>query len=827
MISRTPMKNHYLRCALFFASVVCWLRPMCDTRAGDVKWAGTGSYRVLVTVPPAKIGDRDRDEMVARCEFDIHRLLPDVPQGRLVDFETVQVIKHSAVTGEPEVYGGNHYGVSQYGRHFRFYDAGLLDEFPTWQRYASIEAKHGRTLFKTKPLPFGHRVFNPVGDGLHGTLVWAHTQQLDQPSEYGIYFDLLPKGREPLSPPAGFVGDGGNRIVRDSSQCGPPGNNSGCITDWNNDGLHDVVYGTSSGYLIVAENTGTKENPAFQRRRLLYDTTGKPIDVGYDSCPHVTDWNGDGRKDLLVGAEKGCILYYENRRTDRQPLLAFSGFLEVDRKMLETPNWPIAELAGKEPGEVYPQDYLAIPCAVDWDGDGDLDLLAGGFVTGMVFYYENVERQDDGTPLLRARGLLEADGKPIDTAWAAAPVAVDIDSDGDLDLICGAKPMTPKGGDVSDPEKNLYFYENTGSRRRPVLTQRAFPMNQLPPTGTTVMASVVDWNADETLDLVLVTRSMQLFFVRNIGSKTKPMFDMKARPVAGHWTNGQLSPGSWTDWNGDGHPDLISRFNVMLNSGKGMPGFFERRINLLRGSKPIRHPTPHGDENSSVICFDFDKDGDHDCIYGAHSGYIWLHENRGTNDAPDWDTEGNRLPLASGGVIKVGLPEGAKPKKFDFTVLQGARPKPAAGDFNGDGKTDLVIGDTFGKVRYFENAGSNSEPRFADPVMIVELRSRVNVISTKWNSDKHPDILVILGSRVSVLENKGINGRCAFKSAQDVRLPATIGGIYSVSTVDYNEDGDDDIIFHTSHRLTCFVESSFSRFGYRDAEIIRVERRKK
>ncbi len=813
---------------LILICIVSGASSVRDVHGGDVKWAGVGSYRVLVTVPAADIGIRDRDEMVARGEFDIGRHLSDLPIDRLVDFETVQIIKHSSKTGEPEAYGSNHYGISEHDRPFRFYDASLLDEFPTWKHYASIEARNGRELFRTKPLPFGHRVFNVVGDGLRGTLVWAHTQQGDQPSEYGIYFDLLPNGQEPQSPPAGLVGDGGNRVVRQSGASGPPGNNSGCIADWNNDGLLDVVYGTSSGYLIVAENSGTKEQPVFRRRKLLYDTAGKPIDVGYDSCPHVTDWNGDGRKDLLVGAEKGCILYYENCGTDEQPSLQFSGFVMIEDKMLLTPNWPIAELAGKKPGEVYPQDYLAIPYAVDWDGDGDLDLLAGGFVTGMIFYFENTDRREDGTPVLRACGPLQADGKSIDTAWAAAPVAVDIDNDGDLDLICGAKPITANGGDVSDREKNLFFFENVGSRITPRLTQRAFPKNQLPPTGTTLMVSVADWNGDENLDLVLITRSsMQLFFVKNIGSKTVPLFDMQVNATAGHWTNGQLSPGTWVDWNRDGHPDLLNRFNVMLNSGKGMPGFFDKRINLLQGSKPIQHPTPHGDENSSVICFDIDQDGDHDCIYGAHSGYVWLHENRGSNDTPDWDTKGYRLPLASGGVIKVGLAEGATQEKFDFTVLQGARPKPAPGDFNGDGLTDLIVGDTFGKVRYFENVGNNSKPRFADPVLIAEVSSRVNVISTKWNSDNLPDLFVIQGNRVSVLENKAIPGRCEFNAATEVKLPPTIGGIYSVSSVDYNGDGDGDIIFHTSHRLTCFVESSFSRFGYRDAKVLRVERRGK
>jgi hypothetical protein len=110
-------------------------------------------------------------------------------------------------------------------------------------------------------------------------------------------------------------------------------------------------------------------------------------------------------------------------------------------------------------------------------------------------------------------------------------------------------------------------------------------------------------------------------------------------------------------------------------------------------------------------------------------------------------------------------------------------------------------------------------------VMIVEVRNRVNVVSANWNTDDHLDILVVLGNRVSVLKNKGMRGRCEFNAAEEVKLPPTIGGIYSVSIVDYNQDGDDDIIYHTSHRLTCFVESSFSKLGYRGAEVVGVQQR--
>jgi hypothetical protein len=43
--------------------------------------------------------------------------------------------------------------------------------------------------------------------------------------------------------------------------------------------------------------------------------------------------------------------------------------------------------------------------------------------------------------------------------------------------------------------------------------------------------------------------------------------------------------------------------------------------------------------------------------------------------------------------------------------------------------------------------------------------------------------------------------------------------------VDYNRDGDEDILFDTSHRLTAFVERSFLRHGYRSARIVASESR--
>lgn len=794
--------------------------------AEGAPWKGEADHRVMVEVPSISDLGRSEDELVARVTLDLHKLVPGAATDQRVDLHSLQIIRQGSGAAPYPKHIQQH---SAEDRPWRFYDGGYADEFPTWRRYASLEALAGRPMFQMKErLPFGHRVFNAVGAQETGEIVWAHTQTGKDASIYGIYFDLIPKSRPIESPPAGWIGDGGNRIVAESPMSCPPGNNSAGVVDWNGDGLPDLLHGLSSGYVVLAENTGSHEEPAFNRRRILHDASGRPIDVGYDASPRAVDWNGDGARDLLIGAEKGCILYFENKGDNADPSFEYGGFVEADGAMLLTPNWPIAELPDGKPGEVYPADYLAIPCVCDWDGDGDVDLLAGGFVTGWIFHFENVGKLANGTPDLRARGPLKIDGQPIDTGWAAAPEVADLDGDGDLDLICGAKPMTPDGGDTSDRNGNLLFFENIGDRTSPRLKRQPFPANALPPTGTTLMAPICDWNGDSLPDLLLVTRSsMQVFAVPNVGLRTAPLFDMKRRAIPAKWSHQQLPAGSFVDWNHDGLPDLINRFQVTLNDGVGFPHSFRKRFSILAGRKSIRHPNPHGDENSYVTLHDLDGDGDHDCIYGAHSGHIWFHENRGDDIKPDLDEVGYRLPLADGGLVQVGEPPVDKKPGFNFTDLQGARPKPAPADFDRDGRVDLVIGDTYGRVRYFRNLGRDGEGQhtFAAPVMIHKSRSRLSIHAGDWDGDEAADVFVITGQRVDLFRNRALPGRCEFEEPERLKLPAAIGGFYGVAPVDLNNDGDTDLVYHTSSRITCYVERSFLKHGYRQATIMSVGKR--
>jgi hypothetical protein len=822
-----PRVSIFISCNAAFWVLAGIIASAHGEPSANVAWNGEGDYRIIASVAPVSLDEgRDEDELVAITEIDLSQIVPEIAQGAYIDLHSLQVMRLNSQTGEVEPYNNNAYQKSPSDRPFRYYDSALSDDYPTNRSYLSLRVLRDQSPFAEQKIPFGHRAFNPAVRSRRGKLAWMHTQKGSKSTQYAIYFNAVEASHLALNPPAGFIGDGSNRVLREyPNYAGLPGNNAGCLADWNNDGLHDFVCGAASGYLVVFQNTGTTTEPRFQSRSVLSDAEGKPIDVGYDAFPHVTDWNADGMKDLLIGAEKGCIAYYQNIGSDAKPVLKYVGLIQADEKPLITPNWPIAELEGKGRGNTFKEDYVAIPCAVDWDDDGDTDLLAGGFVTGLIFYFENVGRNDDGTPNLTARGLLRLDdtNEPIDTAWGAAPVAVDIDRDGDLDLICGATPVTPTAGGRNDPSANLLLFENVGTRKEPRLVARPFPSTIKAPAGGTLTVSVADWNHDGLLDLGLVARSAQLFLVPNVGSKRSPKFDTDVKPVQADWNNAQLPRGRYIDWDSDGHPDLLSGFTVRRNTGEGLPGFFTSSIGLLPRGQHIRHPVKHGDENPGIIVYDFDQDEDFDCIYGGHSGHIWLHRNRGSNAKPDWDLQGVHLRLSTGALMKVGLPAGVEPVKFDFTVLQGARPKLAAGDFSGDEVTDLVVSDTYGKVRLFVNVGTNEDPLFSEPKEIFTHANRLQIESVNWNNDGRQDLLLIMGEKVQLLESQA--GELTFKEPHTIDLPRTLGGYVDVSVVDFNGDGDDDFIYRTSHRLTCFAEGSFLKHGYCIASRISVTKR--
>ncbi len=88
------------------------------------------------------------------------------------------------------------------------------------------------------------------------------------------------------------------------------------IFDWNNDGLNDLLVGEVYGNIYFLENVGTTSAPVFDSAELLLLDNGDPLKFDLDGNPSprdrffVTDWNEDGLPDVIVGGENGTLEAY-------------------------------------------------------------------------------------------------------------------------------------------------------------------------------------------------------------------------------------------------------------------------------------------------------------------------------------------------------------------------------------------------------------------------------------------------------------------------------------------------------------------------------------
>ncbi len=190
---------------------------------------------------------------------------------------------------------------------------------------------------------------------------------------------------------------------------------------------------------------------------------------------------------------------------------------------------------------------------MDYDGDGDLDILSGSY-TGEIYLFEGA----GGMSFAQGRFLLNREGDPLEVGMSVTPEAVDYDGDGDLDLVIGTRmsgvqlvvnegtrqaPLwavktTPlrtvsgkkvKGsnahhadwdGDgvqdllVGSEHGGAYWYRNLGENNHPIYGEQEVLVPESPfeerseedgpvAPGSRTKVSVTDWNNDGQLDLLI------------------------------------------------------------------------------------------------------------------------------------------------------------------------------------------------------------------------------------------------------------------------------------------------------------------------------------
>src|SRR5690606_10701677 len=155
------------------------------------------------------------------------------------------------------------------------------------------------------------------------------------------------------------------------------------------------------------------------------------------------------------------------------------------------------------------------PTMVDLDGDGDLDLVTGNY-TGTIQYFRN----DDGVYNELSNESPFAD---IDVGSYSSPEFGDLDGDGDLDMIALGRGWP------------IRYFENTGTAQSPVFEERTeedSPFNELVSPGLLTGAlTVADVDHDGDLDLLVAEYSYFKYYqfdtiryYENTGTPTTPVF---------------------------------------------------------------------------------------------------------------------------------------------------------------------------------------------------------------------------------------------------------------------------------------------------------------
>ncbi|MDH4101478.1 MAG: FG-GAP-like repeat-containing protein, partial [Nitrospirota bacterium] len=158
------------------------------------------------------------------------------------------------------------------------------------------------------------------------------------------------------------------------------GNATPFVADWNNDSKKDLLVGESNGMARLYLNSGSDDVPAFDDYGLVVQGArvqagGVDMNVAADAVPYVTDWNHDGKKDLLVGAGTGLWVFL-NSGTDAAPVLDSSATAYLTGTGLS-------------------------PFVLDYNNDGYSDLLIGNSDGNINYYQFKQDAPAPGTPTVK------------------------------------------------------------------------------------------------------------------------------------------------------------------------------------------------------------------------------------------------------------------------------------------------------------------------------------------------------------------------------------------------------------------------------------------
>ncbi|MFZ5972532.1 MAG: FG-GAP-like repeat-containing protein [Bacteroidota bacterium] len=570
--------------------------------------------------------------------------------------------------------------------------------------------------------------------------------------------------------------------------------------DYQSDGDLDLVVGEQLGYVHLVLNEGTATEPRFTyveyennpfRDIVLGDTYGKPA---------FTDFDGDGDDDFFIGTGSGGqIRYFAND----------NGTFVEQLQPWGTPG----ELTGNPMRKVgyFPPGFATVT-PVDLNNDGHIDIvLSSEGDVPRVF-------RNDGTGNLFAHTTAGEllPGNPI----GDFANFVDWDRDGDLDLITSV--YTYDFPSSSSYVRIKYYRNEAGNFAEQSgmwneHTKTGNPFNQYTDNYLLRLAiHVADLNGDGHPDLIAGTAPgtfgtrvghRAIDYYKNTGNGHVEKREYLTNPMYGYLTGSQAAP-SFGDLDGDGDLDVIVGSN-----NPGMEGWIDYIEN--ENGQYIWHQeegefsnNPFSPVNLNGLDIgrdvtptfvDADRDGDADVLASSSDPSARLSYFKNTSGSFD------HVPFAASPFKDLDLYDDLEDTRADF------------GDLDGDGDVDLVIGTQLGGfgpyvVLFFKNFQVEEglqEPHFDDveenPFGFVSEEYALSPRLVDVDGDDDLDLIIgehgsnddgMDGNEVIFLENTGTPESPVFEFRTDnfFQTPTPDGNPRNpgLTFLDYDGDGDLD-----------------------------------
>jgi hypothetical protein len=491
--------------------------------------------------------------------------------------------------------------------------------------------------------------------------------------------------------------------------------------DFDGDGTLDLVvgehwYGNYKGKVHIFYNDGSlPTSPAYAD----FVIAGQDA-TAFGFALKTGDFNGDGKTDLAVGGNqysgsKGGVWIFYN-----------------DGSMPRSANTADVFISGENSSD----SFGAALAAGDFNADGKTDLAVGAYqysATAVSAGRVYVFYCDGSIPATAATADAIITGEAANNYFGQYMTVGDFDADGKTDLTVGAY------GYLTSTGRAYIFY----SPRLTGGSQILLPLSTISNADVVITGEASsyfgkameagDFNADGKTDLVVggyyyTSRAGRVYIFYNDGSipTTAATADLS---ITGVGTNTYFGAYVKTgDLNADGKPELIVGDSCI---GAGKIWIFNND-----GSIPTTSATADatitgitsGYNYMSVVVTDFNNDGKGDLVLGTDVNSVWIFYTDGS------------IPTT---VATADFEIGAYIKNTNFGVAL------AAGDFNSDGKTDLAVGSsTFssnaGRVYFFY--GNNSDLVTAGSSIVINGEANSlfgsSLTTGDFNADGKTDLVV-------------------------------------------------------------------------------------